>query len=331
VNPYSSTNADVNPTDTGLALPTDSFPKADPTQVEPDPASGAPEINLITWRPYTNDLDASGYLALRGDGQVLGSWNRDARPPKFDRAPREPQGTQAVIALTDSAAAAKYQVITASLRNPANQFVSATPESMAAAAAAMTASTDQPQVMGFDMSSSPSKAAKTAYPMTMPVYAAASPYLTDAEARASYASFIRYVATSGQVAGVEVGQLPAGYAPMPQSWTQQALVAATALESGLTRPAAPVADDGSAANGPAANGVPNAPSAAAPAAVAPPVSSADSAAPSATGAVAGALSGAATPADPDSGGLTATLPISILAGLGSAAAVLLIPRLPRRA
>ncbi|GAA2074670.1 hypothetical protein GCM10009758_17520 [Microbacterium hatanonis] len=335
VNPYSSTDAKVNPVGAGLSLPRDNFPKADPTQVDAQPNGGAAEINLITWRPFTNDLDVSAYLTLRGDGQVLGPWNLDARPPRYDRVARDLQGFQSVVALTDSSAAAKYQVVTAALRNPAGQFVTADAESMTAAAGAMTASAEQPQVMGLDASSELAKTTAGAYPLTMPVYAAASPFLTDAATRASYASFIRFAATTGQEPGVQVGQLPAGYAPIPAKWASQAVAAANVLQQGLTRTVPTTGDDGPSTAGSIANGTPNGPvSAVAPAAVAPPAAAAPAAGgtgnPTASGAVAGALAGAETSADPDSGALAATLPLSMLAGLMSAAAVLIIPRLPRR-
>lgn len=333
VNKFSSTNADVNPSG-ALMLPVDNFPKADPTKREAIPG-GAGELNLITWRPYTNDLDTSGYLALRGDAQLVDRWDALAAPPRYVRVPRSLQGSQSVIALTDSAASEKYQIVTAALKNPAGEFVTASTEAMTAAAGAMTSSTAQTQVRGFDVSSDAARATTGAYPLTMPVYAAVNPYMSDSDARSSYADFIRYAVGYGQVPGVQVGQLPVGYAPIPESWRSQSIVAANVIQGGLTRSTAPrpSGSNGSGGAGPATGSIPSAANGAASSTAGGAASSASAATdtgPTASGAVAGALAGAETPADPSSGGLGTVLPVSLLAGLMSAAAVLIIPRLPRR-
>ncbi|MFZ8757105.1 hypothetical protein ACO03V_06765 [Microbacterium sp. HMH0099] len=339
VNPFASTTPEKNPTGTGLTLPRDSFPKPDPVEVAATP-NGPAAINSVTWRPYTNDLDSAAYATLRGDGLVLSAWDPAGNPPRYSRSPRNLPGTQAVISLTDGAAAEKYQLVTAALRNPAGEFVLPTTEGLTAAASAMTATGSQPQVRSFAPTTDEAARAAGAYPLAMPVYAAASPYLGDAGVRSVYADFMRYAADQGQVPGVETGQLPAGYAPLPDSWRVQARAAATALENGLTAAAptpsaAPAGDTAGissgalpAAGSTSAGGSGAAAGASAGAAGAAPAAEATN--PSASGAVAGALAGARTAADPDSGPLPAALPISLLAALIAAAVVLLIPRLPRR-
>lgn len=331
VNKYSSTNAELNPAG-AFPLPTDSFPKADPTKREAV-AGGAGELNLVTWRPYTNDLDSSGNLALRGDAQVIDRWDALSSPPRYLVKPRALPSRQAVIALTDSAASEKYQLVTASLKNPAGSFVGATTASMTAAAAAMTVTGSQTQVKNFDATSDTARAAASAYPLTLPVYAAVNPYTSDADVRQSYATFIRYAAGFGQNEGLDLGQLPPGYAPLPDAWRAQSGIAASVIESGLKRSSAPAGTGTSTSSGPLASGAVPVPAAAAAAAAAPAVSAAAPAAtdPVASGQVAGALAGAKTPDDPSTGGFGAVLPVSVLAGLVSAAAVLIIPRLPRRA
>ena len=76
------------------------------------------------------------------------------------------------------------------------------------------------------------KAATTSYPLTMPVYAALNPRQTDTEARAVYADLIRFAVKDGQEPGTDLGNLPPGYAPLPQSWVDQALAAADLIERG---------------------------------------------------------------------------------------------------
>lgn len=340
VNPYASTVAEKNPTGTAFSLPRDSFPKPDPVEV-PAQADGPAAINSVTWRPYTNDLDSAAYYTLRGDGLVLSAWDPLGNPPRYTRSPRNLPGAQAVVSLTDGAAADKYQLITASLRNPAGNFVSATPTSLTAAADAMTAVGEQTQVRAFVASSPEAARAVDAYPLAMPVYAAASPFMTDATVRKVYADFMRFAVESGQEPGVQIGQLPAGYAPLPDSWRVQSRAAATALENGLTPSVTPpsTSSSGSAA-APLSSGSISAgslpasgSSASGMSASAPATPSAEGAAgtnPSASGAVAGALAGAKTAADPDSGALPSALPISLLAALLAAAVFMLIPRLPRR-
>lgn len=333
VNPWSATGAETNASGTGLTLPREDFPKADP--VEQAATSSAGPVNLVTWRPYINDLDAGAYDTLRGDGLTLGAWDPISTPPKYGKAERSLPGRQTVIAVTDAASAARYQIVTAALQNPAGEFVTVTTESMAAAATAMTADSGQGQVVSFDPTSPAAVAARGAYPLTMPVYAAVNPKVTDAELRSSYAAFIRYAATEGQQPGTAIGQLPQGYLPLPDAWRTLATAAADDIEAGRmpttgdveppaspTTPAAGIAFPGGGVVGSA----PAAAAVAASGAVAAPAA----ADPVASGSTAPSRAGGTTPADPDLGALPAALPASVAGGLASAFAVPLLGRLRRR-
>ncbi|MCC2594185.1 hypothetical protein LKO27_12285 [Tessaracoccus sp. OS52] len=236
VNPWYSTNPDVNPTGVPLELPTDSFPKADPIE-RPDntvdePVNGTGAVNLVTWRPYTASFAEGAYKVLRGDGMMLGDWDRLARPPKFHKSQRQMPGNQHIIALSSTPSAQQYQTSTALLRNSAGEFVAPTATTLAAAAAAMEPDADQKQVVRFNPASSDAKNAKDAYPLTVPVYAALNPNQTDDAMRASYADLIEYGVTKGQTPGTDDGQLPPGYAPIPEAWRTQALAAAEAIRAG---------------------------------------------------------------------------------------------------
>jgi len=331
VNPYYSTNAAVNPTGTALALPKDSFPKADPVETVPGTSSSAPgPVNLVTWRPFTSDWENGAYLTLRGDGLALGEWDLNATPHKYQKAVRSLAGDQGVIGLTTAASAARYQNVTASLRNSAGKFVAPTSDSMLAAAGAMTPTATQAKVLEYDPTSAQAIAAPTAYPLTLPVYAALNPLQTDAPLRAKYANLIAYAASKGQAPGTALGQLPAGYAPMPQSWRDQALLAATAIRDGVSPIGQLVTPDTVYVNAPAPTYT-NSGSASATAATSA-TASGDAAAsdPTATGAVAGPLVGKPTPDDPSIGPVSAALPAGLLAGLLSAGAVPMISRIRRR-
>lgn len=316
VNPWSSIDAAKNSSGTALQLPRDNFPKSDPIEV-PSSASGG-EINLVTWRPYTNDLDTSAYLTLRGDGQVLGAWDILASPAKYTKTSRDLTGFQKVIGLTDTASAARYAVVTVALKNPAGAYVSASNESLLAAASAMTPSSSQSQVFGFDPTSTAAKTATAAYPLAMPVFAAASPKMTDAATRASYAAFIRYASTTGQTSGVALGQLPAGYAPIPTAWRALAESAAATIQSGGTATAALPTKSATTVK---------------PKVTAPTVATTTGAAetdPQASGDTAGPLSGAATKDDPAFALVSATVPLAGGAGILALLLIPLISRIRRR-
>ncbi|GAA0995178.1 hypothetical protein [Subtercola frigoramans] len=336
VNPWSSTNPDINPTHSGLVLPTDSFPK--PSPIERAATANDPAINLVTWRPYTNSFDAGGIAVLRGDGQDYGS--SDPGPPvKYTKAARNIPGYQKVMGITSTASASKYQLFTAALRNPAGKYVTATTDSLAAAAAAMTPDTKQPQVVGFDPTSVSAKTAEAAYPLTMPVYAAVNPAMKDPAAtdptsiRKDYAAFIRYAVGAGQAPGTALGQLPDGYAPIPDAWETQALAAATTIGGALPTTATPTPSPSAssaaqATTKPLQSSSAGTSSSQVASVAAQPVATPTDPAP--TGAAAAPLLGDPTPADPTSGALPAALPASIIAGLGFALAVPFVSRIRRR-
>ncbi|WP_223690448.1 hypothetical protein [Leifsonia poae] len=322
VNKHSSINPKVNPDGGPLELPRDDFPKADPV-VQPPSAAGG-EVNLVTWRPYTNDLDQAAYFTLRGDGQTLGLWDPSSAPPKYGKSVRSLPGYQRVLALTDTSSAAKYQVVTAQLRNAAGQFVAPTQAGLTAAAAVMTPVAGQKQVVEYDPAGAAAKTATTAYPLTMPVYAATNPAQGDSATRADYAAFIRYAATTGQTPGVDPGNLPPGYAPIPADWKAQAIGAAAAIQSGASITPPPSGGDesvpGDSGGGGGFGGD---------------TSLGDGGGATttdthpATGEAAGSLSGGRTAKDPDTGGIAAIVPGGVIGGLVAAASVPIIGRMRR--
>ena len=233
VNPYYSTNAAINPTGEALVIPAQDFPKADPVEFAGTAnLNYADVVNLITWRPYTSSLDQVGYLVLRGDPQALGNFLTTTTPPKYERAARDLVGLQRVIGLTSTAAAARYQIVQASLLNPAGVFVAPTTQSLSAAAQAMVPDPNQEQVVGFDPESESARKATNAYPLTVPIYAATNPETDDLDVRADYAAFIEYAVTDGQQMGTDDGMLPPGYAPISSQWQSQALAAARTIKNG---------------------------------------------------------------------------------------------------
>jgi len=320
VNPYYSTNAKVNPTKAALGLPAQDFPKADPVEFKGTANYDyADSINLVTWRPYTSGLQMGAYRVLTGDPQALGGWDPNSQPPKYGKGSRALVGLQAVIGLTDTASAEQYQVVQASLRNPAGRYVLPSASSLSAAASAMVKDKKQPQVVGFDPTSTAAKKAAAAYPLTMPVYAAVNPAMKDAAVRADYANFITFAAGSGQQPGTGDGQLPAGYTPLPDSWRAQAREAAAAIKNGgfppEPTPNPTTAIPTSAATG---NPVPT---------VADTTAASD---PTATGNEAGQLAGPTTPADPNLGAAATVIPATAAVGMAAVLGVPFMSRFRRR-
>lgn len=312
VNPWYVTVGSKNASGTEFSANRDNFPKADPAEVVPpqqDP------INVVTWRPYVNDLDASAYLTLRGDGQVLGDWDPNSTPAKYKKGGRSLSGFQRVLGISDSAAADRYEVRVASLRNAAGQFVTPTETSLLAAAAVMQPASPGGTVVAYDSASAAAKGAGGAYPLAVPVYAAATPSLVSGELRTDYADFIRYAVTKGQVSGVALGELPKGYAPIPSSWAATAEAAAKLIESGAS--ASGTTSGPTTASTPSSSGSGSSFGTGSPAV---PSSPAAEEQPDATGEAAPVLSGAVTPADPDAAVPSGLLPMALLVGLAAALA-----------
>lgn len=237
VNPFYATTDAANALGAGLPLPADSFPKADPWEI-PDTfdevtKSGTIAMNQIDYRPYADSFEQSAQFVLRGDDRTLGGFDANSVPPKWVRDAPAPVGQRTAIGVTDASAAARFETYTALLENPAGQFVAATSESMLAAAAAMNETSEKKGVLAFDNASESAKGAPSAYPLTLPIYAALNPVDPDTSSRDAYASLVEYIATQGQIPGLSSGDLPEGYAPLPESWVSQATAAAATARKGV--------------------------------------------------------------------------------------------------
>ncbi|MEV6480733.1 hypothetical protein [Streptomyces sp. NPDC051576] len=223
VNPYYSTNADVNPT--GIAFDpshSDDYPKSDPWCTIP-PGTGATDKQCMgDFHPYVDDMHAGALHTRRADTLWKSTWDSLANPPVFKSPGPQVVGSRFVITVTDAASAARYGLQTARLRNSAGKFVAPTTTSLTAAANSATGSP-------VAEVSPTTTTAKTAYPLAELVYAAVRPGSLDAAARKDYAALLRYTAGNGQVSGADPGLLPAGYAPLPTRFRTAADHTATAL------------------------------------------------------------------------------------------------------
>ena len=223
VNPYFSTNKDLNPT--GFAFDpadTDTYPKSDPWCTIP-PGTGATDKQcMIDFHPYVPDMHAGALHTLRADSLWKATWDPLSSPPAYKNPGPQTVGSRFMITITDAASAVRYGLHTARLLNTADRYVAPTNTSLTAAAASASG-TGAPEI-------TPSKAtAKTAYPLAQLVYAAVRPAKLDAAARKDYAALLRYAAGAGQINGADPGRLPAGYAPLSPKLRARTTHAADAL------------------------------------------------------------------------------------------------------
>ncbi|MCI3274860.1 hypothetical protein [Streptomyces cylindrosporus] len=223
VNPYYSTNADLNPTGAAFDPSSlDEYPKSDPWCTIP-PGSGATLKQCMTdFHPYVEDMHAGALHTRRADTLWKSSWDALASPPAFKSPGPQNVGSRFVITVTDAASAARYGLQTAQLRNAAGKFVAPTAASLTAAANSATGK-------GAAEITPAGAKAKGAYPLAQLVYAAVRPAKLKTDARKDYAALLKYAADSGQVSGADPGRLPAGYAPLSAKQRARTAAAATAL------------------------------------------------------------------------------------------------------
>jgi hypothetical protein len=241
VNPYYSLSPSINPAHESFAAATpESFPKNDPW-CDPvpfymdtvDPTTGLQELARQTciqdWSPYVLNMATAANAAATANDQAKTTFNPTLTPDTAWTS-NGPQisGNDLIISLTDAASAARYGLQTAGL-SPAGDdtdptFVTPTPASFLAGEQNMAPSSVA-EVLQTDSSST----APNAYPLTMLAYAAATPEKLTPAQRQSYAAFLDYAAGAGQHQGVDPGDLPAGYEPLPASLTAQTLAAAQSI------------------------------------------------------------------------------------------------------
>jgi len=234
VNPVYSTNAATNPLGVAFGDPLpNSFPKSDPYCYQP------PDIGLNTptplcgtdWLPYSSGY---GYAAQVTRSAADGARVDPSGPTALDLWKRDaPQvaGFRSMLSVTDTASAERFGLQVAALSRAGDSgadrsFIVPTDDSLTKGVEAMTAGSE-PTVLEVK----PDAVAPGAYPLTILSYAAISPLsLTKAE-RSDYAAFVRYAAGAGQVSGLDPGQLPVGYVPLPDTLKAQAVTAAGTITS----------------------------------------------------------------------------------------------------
>lgn len=231
----------VNPAYQGLSLPTDQFPKADPfCKTFPN---GQGPLCTLDQHSYAADMHDAARSAGRGDPLARANWDPLAIPPQYKKTGVIPGGRRALMAFADTATADRYGLVPAQLRNASGHFVSPSPTSLLAGYAAMTPS-DPSGVLAPD----PASLDANAYPLTTVTYAVTVPSALSAQEATDYSTFIKYAVTQGQQPGVDPGELPAGYVPLPPTARDTALAAAAAILARTGVASSPTASSGPTAS-----------------------------------------------------------------------------------
>ncbi|MFJ4921460.1 hypothetical protein [Streptomyces sp. NPDC088725] len=224
VNPYFSTNADLNPNGVAFTPERDDFPKSDKWSVIPPGSEAEIPQTMTDFHPYVDDLHSGALRTRRADQLWKSNWDALATPPAWKSPGPQIAGQRFMLTVTDAASAARYGLQTARLRNAAGEFTAPSAGALAAAAAKAPV---KDGVRRID----PAAKVKGAYPLAMVVYGAARPAKLTAEARKQYAALLTYAAAEGQSTGTAPGNLPAGYAPLPAAFRTEARKAVQELVS----------------------------------------------------------------------------------------------------
>ncbi len=232
VNPRYATTVAAN--SSGIAfgdpLPS-SFPKADPYcyQAPPLPSTLVPPALCGTsWLPYTRGFaDSAQVTRVAADGaRIAMNTFAAAQSDVWTRELPQFLGRRAMLSLTDTPSAALLGVQTARLSRagddaPTRRFVAPDRAGLTEGVASMT-----PRAEPAVREPAPTASAPGAYPLTTLTYAAITPVALASNARSDFAAFLDYVAGPGQVSGLDLGQLPGGYAPLPDNLRAQTEIAA---------------------------------------------------------------------------------------------------------
>jgi len=238
VNPvYDITTA--NPSGIPFASPVpNSFPKSDPYCYQSGPVGLSvpvtpPILCGTDWMPYTRGFLDSARIARIAFDAAKVSLNIFAVTPADAWQKDVPQflGRRAMLTLTDTPSAQQFGLQVADLSaagddTAGRSFVAPDTPGLAKGVSAMKATTVK-AVLEPD----PAHRVAGAYPLTTLTYAALKPLSLDTSTRRQFSELLKYAAGAGQVPGLELGQLPRGYAPLPAALKSQALATASTVRT----------------------------------------------------------------------------------------------------
>jgi hypothetical protein len=213
----------------------DSYPRADPTCFntgavgERDP--GRCSLDLL---PYMRNFDDVATHIRAGNNPLGAGWDPNKLSPHGDAGwwadgGIEPAGQVFMWGVTSSADDANLGLVPADLCNvDGTSCIDANETSVGNALAAAT-----PDSSGL-LHINPAAPGTGAYPLVTVTYAAVRA-AQPPDALQDDAALLRFVAGSGQTPGVEPGQLPRGYLPLPDSLRRETGAAAAKLTTLATQ------------------------------------------------------------------------------------------------
>jgi hypothetical protein len=258
VNPVYATTGAANSSGLPFAdSAPESLPKADPFCYQsPAIDTGVIPSTLCgpDWMPYSQSLtDVARVLRVADDGARI---VKDVFALTVDQVWKRSQpqylGRRAMIGVTDTSSALIYGLQIARLsragdNSASRQFTSPTSEALVKAVASMTTPTN-PAVREPDQT----KMSAGSYPLAAINYGVIRPLGLPQADRNDYASFIDYASGAGQSPGYDIGELPIGYASMPQTLRQQSAQAAKTIRE--LQPTSSAAGENSGSGDENANG-----------------------------------------------------------------------------
>lgn len=222
------------------STPLDTFPKDDGTLLpfETSKENGLTRYDSIQFAPYAIDYLTAARQAFRGDPNSRTFWdatklNDNNSFGAYVSTGVQDAGARFMIAITDSANAARYGLTTAAL-TPAN-----TKTPVASTAATMEEALKALAPTSLDMVTqvNPANVGAGGYPLTMVTYAGVNLSKSTSASRETIAKMLTQVTTTGQVSGTALGELPAGYLPLIGKLKDQAAAATASILS--YKPSAP--------------------------------------------------------------------------------------------
>jgi hypothetical protein len=172
-------------------------------------------------------------------------WEKDDTG-NFPKNPIEIPGERGLFAILDEGEAAAFRFPVAEILNDKGRYVAPSLKSMAAALPSLVPAGSSHITQDVDYA----KQKAGAYPLTMVIYAMVPTSGVSAHKAAAIAKFLDYVAGPGQKRGVEPGELPAGFLPLPAKMRAETVQAATEVldQSGNKSTSSPSASPSSVAS-----------------------------------------------------------------------------------
>jgi hypothetical protein len=214
----------VNPAYKGIKLPVDQWPLLstfEPTAYYQSDLNDCLYNNPVPYLPLVaaplptlEEISLSMQFAIANSTTVCSQIDGTSTGEKLVAQGPEVVGYRFMIGITPLADDQRYQLQAAALQTTDNSFVAPDNASLRAATAFLKPDKETGTWPIPYSELSTAKAAASAYPGTMVVYAAVPTSGLPSINAKDYATLLRFAATSGQAQGLGVGQLPPGYLPM---------------------------------------------------------------------------------------------------------------------